>query len=136
MPYASDGNPYHGFVGTPYANDGNWGTIMMPAVAAWGSRYDSNVCNITSCSVAELVYQLAHGIPVVVWTSYEFRPTNVLHESWGDYKTNNHVMTPIGFNPSNQSFAVADPYRTGKYWVSNSTFMNSWNVLRGAVVVG
>ena len=136
MPYASDGNPYHGFVGTPYANDGNWDTIMMPAVAAWGARYDSNVRNITGCSVEELVYQLAQGNPVVVWTSYQFRSTHILHEWWGDYKTQNHVMTLIGFNPTNQSFAVADPYRTGKYWVSNSTFMNSWNVLRGAVVVG
>ena len=135
MPYASDGNPYHGFVGTPYANDGNWDTIMMPAVAAWGAQYDGNVRNITGCSVEELVYQLAQGNPVVVWTSYQFRSTHILHEWWGDYKTQNHVMTLIGFNPTNQSFAVADPYRTGKYWVSNSTFMNSWNVLRGAVTV-
>lgn len=129
-------NSYRGFSGKFSANDSNLDTTVMPAVAAWESRYDSNVWNITGCLVQDLVYQFSQGNPVVVWTSYEFRPTHVLHEWWGDYKTGNHVMTPSGSAPSISSFAVADPYRTGKYWVCNSTFMNSWNVLRGAVVVG
>lgn len=134
MPYATDGNPYHGFVGTPYANDGNFDTIMMPAVAKWGARY-AHTLDITGCSVYDMLYQLSLGHPVIVWTSYKFYPSTRLIYWWGSYKTNNHVMLLRGFNPKTNTFYVADPYIDGMEWISWNTFMNSWTVLRGAVAV-
>ncbi len=134
MPYATDGNPYHGFVGTPYANDGNFDTIMMPAVAKWGARY-AHTLDITGCSAYDMLYQLSLGHPVIVWTSYKFYPSTKLIYWWGSYKTNNHVMLLRGFNPKTNTFYVADPYIDGMEWISWNTFMNSWTVLRGAVAV-
>ncbi|MGI5989572.1 MAG: C39 family peptidase [Lachnospiraceae bacterium] len=138
MPYATDGNPNHGFVGTPYANDGNFDGINMPAVASWGAEY-ANTADITGCSEEELIYQLYIGHPVVVWTSYQFGPTEPEEYWWGTYKTNGHVMLLCGFNPDTEEFYIADPApggtSSGLVWVSWSTFTASFDVMRGAVAV-
>lgn len=137
MPYASDGNPNHGFVGTPYANDGNFDGINMPAVASWGARYASTA-DITGCSEEEMIYQLYLGHPVVVWTSYLFGPTEPENYWWGSYKTNAHVMLLCGFNPDTKEFYIADPAPAGGdgiKWVSWTTFTDSFDVMRGAVAV-
>lgn len=134
MPYASDGNPNHGFVGTPYVNGPQIDTMMMPAVTSWGARY-AHTKNMTGCSDEDLINELVQGHPVVVWTSVFFRPSKLVHYWWGNYKTQNHVMTLLGFNPHTNQFYVADPYMAGKEWVSWNTFMQTWHVLRGAVSV-
>lgn len=138
MPYASDDNPNHGFVGTPYANDGNFDGINMPAVASWGARYASTA-DITGASEEDLIYQLYLGHPVVVWTSYKFGPTEPENYWWGSYKTNAHVMLLCGFNPATREFYIADPAPGGAYsgmvWVSWPTFADSYDVMRGAVAV-
>jgi uncharacterized protein YvpB len=138
MPYASDDNPNHGFVGTPYANDGNFDGINMPAVASWGARYASTA-DITGCSEEDLIYQLYLGHPVVVWTSYKFGPTEPEDYWWGSYKTNAHVMLLCGFNPDTREFYIADPApggsSSGMVWVSWDTFTSSFDVMRGAVAV-
>ena len=138
MPYASDGNPNHGFVGTPYANDGDFDGINMPAVASWGARYAS-AADITGCSEEDLLYQLHLGHPVVVWTSYKFGPTAPEDYWWGNYKTNAHVMLLCGFDPDSRQFYIADPAPGGAYsgmvWVSWETFTDSFDVMRGAVAV-
>ncbi|MDD6788987.1 MAG: C39 family peptidase [Lachnospira sp.] len=138
MPYASDGNPNHGFVGTPYANDGVFDGINMPAVASWGARYAS-AADITGCSEEDLLYQLYLGHPVVVWTSYKFGPTAPEAYWWGNYKTNAHVMLLCGFDPDTRQFYIADPAPGGAYsgmvWVSWETFTDSFDVMRGAVAV-
>lgn len=138
MPYASDANPNHGFVGTPYANDGNFDGINMPAVASWGARYASTA-DITGCSEEDLIYQLYLGHPVVVWTSYKFGPTEPEDYWWGSYKTNAHVMLLCGFNPDTREFYIADPApggsSSGMVWVSWDTFTSSFDVMRGAVAV-
>ena len=138
MPYASDANPNHGFVGTPYANDGNFDGINMPAVASWGARYASTD-DITGCSEEDLIYQLYLGHPVVAWTSYKFGPTEPEDYWWGSYKTNAHVMLLCGFNPDTREFYIADPApggsSSGMVWVSWDTFTSSFDVMRGAVAV-
>ncbi len=134
MPYASDGNPNHGFVGSPWTNSPAIDCMMMPAVANWGSRY-AHTKNLTGCSDEALIGELVQGHPVVVWTSVAFKPSHRVHYWWGDCKSANHVMTLLGFNPHTNQFYVADPYMDGKLWVSWDKFMQTWRVLRGAVSV-
>lgn len=134
MPYASDGNPNHGFVGSVWYNSPAIDCMMMPAVASWGSRY-AHTKNLTGCSDEALIGELVQGHPVVVWTSVAFKPSHRVHYWWGDCKSANHVMTLLGFNPHTNQFYVADPYMDGKLWVSWDKFMQTWRVLRGAVSV-
>jgi glucan-binding YG repeat protein len=60
MPYATDGNPYHGFVGTPYANDGNFDTIMMPAAAK---------CRVWPYARHHRLQRLRHALPAFLGPS-------------------------------------------------------------------
>ena len=68
MPYAPDGNPYHGFIGSPWPgyDPYEYNGMLMGGVAKWGARY-APVEDLTGCGEGTLVAELAQGNPLVVW---------------------------------------------------------------------
>ena len=54
-----------------------------------------------------------------------------------EYKTHNHVMTLLGYNEETHEYLLGDPaeWKGETYWVSEDTFMASWNCYQGAVEV-
>jgi uncharacterized protein YvpB len=73
MPIASNGNPYQGFGGTPYAVvDGVYQSIFpsafTPRVAGFGGA-----SNISGSSLDGIISQIAAGNPVVAWVTLNYQ---------------------------------------------------------------
>jgi|GEM_PF-2067206 len=135
MPYAPDGNPYHGFSDTPYQNLGpDYIQSIFPApLAAWGARYGP-VADISGATIDDLKAELKAGNPVVVYVTFHFAAPVWKHWSWGDAIFNGHIMVLAGYDNTNDTYKVADPV-DGVYWVDGATFEQSYGYLDWAVVV-
>lgn len=137
MPYAPDGNPYHGFIGSPWPgyDPYEYNGMLMGGVAKWGARY-APVEDLTGCGEGTLVAELAQGNPLVVWVSPRFKAIYPRNEWYGKSASTWHVMTLMGYNPTTREFQVSDPANSKRqYWVGWNTYTRVWEVLRGAVVV-
>lgn len=138
MPLASDANPNHGFVGSPwdYEEDtGIYQSIYPSALASWGSRYGA-VRDISGTSTLGLAGQLQAGRNVVVYVTADFRPVQWKSYFFGSAVNNAHVMTLVGFDPTSGRFQVADPKYGSTYWVDWATFDAAYSAQRFAVAVG
>jgi uncharacterized repeat protein (TIGR02543 family) len=136
MPYSPDASPYKGFAGSPW-KDTDYIDAMMPEPTETWAKQFAEAKDISGCSTDDLVDCLQNGHPVIIWTSIHFMPSQLTYYEWGTYKSNNHVMTLIGYDEKRNEFKIADPagWNDGIYWVTYQQFVNSWECYRGAVEV-
>lgn len=136
MPYADDGNPYHGYVGDPWEDSDAFDGMMGSAVADWANAYTDDSCtDITGCTEDDLIAALEDGDPCVVWVSGGFSPTWRVDEWFGPSLMGEHAVALVGYDPDGPGFLVADPGTGTAYWVGWNTFANSWECVRNAVRV-
>ncbi|MCH3968148.1 MAG: C39 family peptidase [Atopobiaceae bacterium] len=136
MPYADDGNPYHGYVGDPWKDSEAFDGMMASAVADWTNAYTDGSCtDITGCTEEDLIGALEAGDPCIVWVSGGFSPTWRVDDWFGPSLMGEHAVTLVGYDPDGPSFLVADPGTGTAYWVGWDTFAASWECVRNAVRV-
>ena len=136
MPYTTDGNPYNGFVSSPYIIDDAmvYQSIFPSALTPYGNQYGTCI-NTSGSSPAQLVEQLKAGNPSVVYVTYNFAYPKWDTYSFGNCTSNMHVMTLIGYNSNTGKYKVMDPAGQGAYWVSKKSFENAYNALRFAITI-
>ncbi len=136
IPYSPDSSPYKGFAGSLWEDTPEIDAMMPGPVTEWGSRYGTTV-DLTGCDTAQLIGCLKKEHPVIVWTSIHFQPSQLIEYEWGTYKEFNHVMLLIGYDEETNRYKIADPagWNGGIYWVSEETFLASWDSYKGAVEV-
>ena len=134
MPYSWDGNPNHGFVGSPYTESwGRYASINPGPLTPYVNRF-APARNISGATTDMLLAELREGHPVIVWGSERWAPTTILHYSWGIGLATNHCMTLYGYN-SNGDLHIMDPIY-GDTWVSRYAFDNIYNIRHYAIAVG
>lgn len=162
LPMTNTDNPYLGFCGDLYSDTWMRDAVMPNIVAEWGAQYGSTR-DLTKQGIEPVLEAIKAGHPVVVWTSVHMQPSETVwddtqtgvaddatdpltgevlsyHGSTGshwEYKTHNHVMTLLGYNEEMHEYLLGDPaeWKGETYWVSEDTFMASWNCYQGAVEV-
>ncbi|MFV0393800.1 MAG: C39 family peptidase [Coprobacillaceae bacterium] len=137
MPYATDNNPYNGFVGSPYtvSNQNIYQSIFPTALAPYGNRYGTSI-NTTGYTANQLVDELYAGNTSVVYVTYNFQNPKYNNYFFGQAVDNMHVMTLTGYNPATDQFRVMDPAGLGSYWVNGASFRQALNASgRKSIVV-
>lgn len=157
FPKTDTNNPYFGFAGSLYEDSDMVDAAMPNVVADFGALY-GNTKDISKLGIQPVIEALANGHPVVVWTSVHMKPSesvwydtellDVPYDEFGfdwhgstathwEYKTNNHVMTLLGYDEAKGYFLVGDPaeWADATYWVRSDIFHNSWDCYQGAVEV-
>lgn len=134
MPYASDGNPNHGFSASPYNGEGEYSSIYPAPLASWGSRYGS-VQDISGSSVQQVIDQLWVGNPVVVYVTVGYATPRWVQCSFGWAVDNAHIMTATGYDADSDTLQMHDPSHGRRYWVSRDTFAQAFDAQHFAVVV-
>lgn len=134
MPFAKDTNPNNGFVTSPFYVDrsGVLQSIFPKAFVPWISRFVKTT-NISGTNADGFINQISARKPVVVWTTYKFQAPRVKHYAWGTGISNLHVVVIDGYNST--AFHVSDPI-LGQMWVSKSSLMAGYNVMKYAVALG
>ena len=142
-------NPAKGYVGTPYNTVQHlFQTIDPEPLAKYGQKY-GNVVNIQGASKDDIIREIQNGNTVVAYVTlfwnqpyYRTLPIDGKNTSriW-----NNHVLLITGYNPTNNSFYIADPYNHEKaganrskpfyYWKNANTVEKLYNIRKFAVVI-
>lgn len=132
MPLAANGNPYQGFIGTPYAVvDGVYQSIFPSAFTPWVSQF-GGASNISCSRLDGIISQVGAGKPVVAWMTLNYQGPQWHHYDWGNGIGNAHVVTVDGYNDS--SMHIVDP-ENGTYWISKSAFNAAYSYMKFAVAV-
>lgn len=136
MPYTKDGNPYHGFVDSPYNHYKKdcFQSIFPSALVPYGKKF-GNVSNTSGYSTDQLINELKNGNPSVVYVTYNFKTPRWKKYHFGNIVDNMHVMTLTGYDTKSGKFRVMDPYKKGSYWVAVAVFKRSYNALKWAITV-
>ena len=136
MPYANDGNPYHGFVDSPYNHYKKdcFQSIFPSALVPYGKKF-GNVSNTSGYSTDQLINELKKGNSSVVYVTYNFKTPRWKKYHFGNIVDNMHVMTLTGYDTKSGKFRVMDPYKKGSCWVSGAVFKRSYNALKWAITV-
>ncbi|TJY19370.1 hypothetical protein FCF24_13025 [Lacticaseibacillus paracasei] len=132
MPIASNGNPYQGFGGTPYAVvDGVYQSIFPSAFTPWVAGF-GGASNISGSSLDGIISQIAAGNPVVAWVTLNYQGPQWHHYDWGSGIDNAHVVTVDGYN--GDSLHIVDP-ENGTYWISKGAFNAAYSYMKFAVAI-
>lgn len=132
MPIASNGNPYQGFGGTPYAVvDGVYQSIFPSAFTPWVAGF-GGASNISDSSLDGIISQIAAGNPVVAWVTLNYQGPQWHHYDWGNGIDNAHVVTVDGYN--GDSMHIVDP-ENGTYWISKGAFNAAYSYMKFAVAI-
>lgn len=132
MPIATNGNPYQGFGGTPYAVvNGVYQSIFPSAFTPWASQF-GGASNISGSSLDGIISQVAAGNPVVAWVTLNYQAPQWHHYDWGNGIDNAHVVTVDGYNTG--SMHIVDP-ENGTYWISKSAFNAAYSYTKFAVAI-
>lgn len=132
MPIASNGNPYQGFGGTPYAVvDGVYQSIFPSAFTPWVAGF-GGASNISGSSLDGIISQIAAGNPVVAWVTLNYQGPQWHHYDWGNGIDNAHVVTVDGYN--GDSMHIVDP-ENGTYWISKGAFNAAYSYMKFAVAI-
>ena len=132
MPIASNGNPYQGFGGTPYAVvDGVYQSIFPSAFTPWVAGF-GGASNISGSSLDGIISQIAAGNPVVAWVTLNYQAPQWHHYDWGNGIDNAHVVTVDGYN--GDSMHIVDP-ENGTYWISKGAFNAAYSYMKFAVAI-
>ena len=134
IPISSSGNPYDGFVGSPFIeNSWTYSAIYPTPLAKWGRQF-GDVQDISGTSLEELLVEIENNNPIVVWVTINFQPARWGIWSFGIAVNNNHAVTLDGYDLKKGMVHVSDPI-LGKYWLSKTTFESVYNERNFAVVV-
>ena len=132
MPIASNGNPYQGFGGTPYAVvDGVYQSIFPSAFTPWVAGF-GGASNISGSSLDGIISQIAAENPVVAWVTLNYQGPQWHHYDWGSGIDNAHVVTVDGYN--GDSLHIVDP-ENGTYWISKGAFNAAYSYMKFAVAI-
>ncbi|MCI0374380.1 C39 family peptidase [Lacticaseibacillus paracasei] len=132
MPIASNGNPYQGFGGTPYAVvDGVYQSIFPSAFTPWVAGF-GGASNINGSSLDGIISQIAAGNPVVAWVTLNYQGPQWHHYDWGNGIDNAHVVTVDGYN--GDSMHIVDS-ENGTYWISKGAFNAAYSYMKFAVAI-
>lgn len=143
QPYTNDNNPHHGYCGSPYKNlgDDSLRSIFPDTLAPYGNQYGP--CkNAMGYSVNQLIDELKKGNTALVHVTYKFASPKVVTYSFGNFVSNGHVVSLIGYDEKNDQVKIMDPAgvyskmtKTGSYWISMAKFKKAYNALNYAIVV-
>jgi uncharacterized protein YvpB len=129
-------NPHRGFVGSPYDPRGSlppkgYGVYAEP-VAALLKQYGLPAHAESGRGLDWLRRQLAAGQPVIVWTTYDFKPRPV--QSFKDSRGQQfqaipfeHTYLAVGYTP--QGFYAIDAYDGQRKFFTSAEFEAGWNQL-------
>lgn len=127
------GNPNVGFVGSPFERDKGYGIYHGPITKLLDEIVPGQAVDLTGKPFARILQSVASGIPVVVWDTATFKPTN----SWTGWNTpegrikitlQEHAVLLVGYD-STQLF-VNNPLNGEKAEpVNRSNFIAAWKQL-------
>jgi uncharacterized protein YvpB len=129
-------NPNRGFVGSPDAPRGSlppigYGVYAEP-VAALLKKYGLPARAELGRGLDWLRQELAAGQPVIVWTTYDFKPQPIqsLKDSRGQQfqvVPFEHTYLAVGYSP--HGIYAIDPYDGQRKFYTNAEFEAGWNQL-------
>ncbi|WP_297810316.1 cell wall-binding repeat-containing protein [uncultured Finegoldia sp.] len=136
MPLASDGNPNHGFAGSPFNIDEKiYQSIFPEPLTKWANRY-TKAENISGQSSEQIRQEIAKGNPVIFFGTYKFRKPTFKDYFWGKNALYNaHVMVVDGYDRNRMHIIDPAEDKPNGYWVSRSIFDSRYNIKKYAVVV-
>lgn len=127
------GNPNVGFVGSPFERDNGYGIYHGPITKLLNEILPGQAIDLTGQPFTRILQSVADGIPVVVWDTATFKPTN----SWTSWNTpegqikvtlEEHAVLLVGYD-STQLF-VNNPLNGEKAEpVNRSNFIAAWRQL-------
>lgn len=121
--------------------------ILAPGLVRTADRYlraassDMTAGDITGADEERLVYELAHGNPVVVWITIDYGDAEYIWQNWTNASTggpmevyaNLHCVLLVGF--TGDAFLINDPLRDGVQTVDRGTFMHAYGEIGSRAVV-
>jgi len=132
LPIATDGNPYHGFGGSPFETQPNKFEAIFPVpLGRWARQY-GRVENLSGAAVGWLYRELEKGNPVITFVTVHFEQPEWKSYSFGIAPTNNHAVVLDGVR--NDVVHLSDPI-DGQYWLEKSKFETIYETRRMAIVV-
>ncbi|MGT9161856.1 C39 family peptidase [Enterococcus faecalis] len=134
IPISSNGNPYDGFVGSPFVeNSWTYSAIYPTPLVKWGQAY-GDVQDMSGHSLDELLNEVKNNNPIVAWVTIKFQPARWGTWDFGRAVNNNHAVTLDGYDSKEGKLHVSDPI-SGKYWIDKNTFESVYNERNFAVVI-
>jgi uncharacterized protein YvpB len=131
---SSSGNPYDGFVGSPFVeNSWTYSAIYPIPLVKWGQAY-GDVKNMSGHSLDELLNEMKNNNPVVAWITIKLQPARWGIWNFGRAVNNNHAVTLDGYDSKKGKLHVSDPI-SGKYLIDKNTFESVYNERNFAVAI-
>lgn len=129
-------SPYDGFSGDPFKRGkaGEYFTIFPQPFIQFGKEY-SEIRNISTGTIDQIIDELANDHPVVVWVTGGFKPPVLEQYYFGKCPKNIHIMLVHGYDLETQTFYIKDPSNKDNIEVSFEDFQKSYNALKFAVAV-
>ena len=128
------GNPNVGFVGSPYVWADGFGIYHGPIVKLIDKILSGQAVDLTHHPFENLLSYVAHGRPVVAWTTATLKPTHSFWVTWqspeGPVHTTleEHAVLIVGYDKT--SVYINNPLTGQKdQKVSRKDFIAAWNQL-------
>lgn len=127
------GNPNVGFVGNPAIQPDGYGIYHGPMAKFLNQLMPGQAVDLTGLAFDNILASVAHGMPVVVWDTADFQPT----DSWITWSTpegpirvtmEEHAVLVVGYDPTH--IYVNNPL-TGQQAqaIDRSQFIAAWKQL-------
>lgn len=132
------GNPAEGFVGDMTGKHAGYAVYDKPMEELVNRYLPNRAVNLTNHRFEEVLQHVAHGYPVVVWTTGDYRLPD-RPESW--LHNNQTITTPldlhavvlVGYDDNN--VYINDPLSGKKqYPVNKQQFIESWKALQSRAI--
>lgn len=127
------GNPNVGFVGDVYSQFNGYGIFHGPIVTLINEILPGRAEDLTGLPFTDILSVVAHGTPVMVWTTATFKPTS-MWETWNSKEgivratMEEHAVLLVGYDQT-QLF-VNDPLNgTKAVPVNRQQFIAAWEQL-------
>lgn len=132
MPISSDGDPYHGFGGSPFKNQsGKFEAIFTRPLLRWGSQY-GHLTELSGANPQWLYDAVRYDDPVLTFVTVHFEDPDWEVYPFGKVPANNHAVLLDGLD--GDQVHVSDPI-DGKYWLPQSKFERIYNSRRMAIAI-
>ncbi|KRM43514.1 hypothetical protein FEZ41_02230 [Lentilactobacillus parafarraginis] len=132
MPIAQDGNPYHGFGGSPFKNEpGKFEAIFARPLLRWGNQFGL-LWDLSGADPSWLYDEICRGNPVITYVTVHFATPQWEQYPFGRVPVNNHCVLLDGV--SKHQVHVSDPI-DGQYWLDRVKFEKIYLSRRMAAVV-
>lgn len=127
------GNPNVGFVGSVYQYANGFGIYHGPIAKFINQLLPGRAEDLTGRPFSDILSVVAHGTPVMLWTTATFQPTNM----WTSWNTpegpirvtlQEHVVLLVGYNQT-QLFVNNPLNGEQAQAVNRQQFLQAWNQL-------